>query len=137
MRDIRNRLLAAKVRPTLQRLEIAAILLTQKQHVSSKQLFQMVNKSFPKVARATIFNTINLFVEKGLLTPVETIGEQILYDSNSEPHHHIIDRKAERVVDIELPPGLEKQLAEFYQKEAKKCGFNIQKPISIKVSGYI
>ena len=57
-------------------------------------------KTCPTVSRATVYNTLNLLVEKGLLA-MQTIKEgSVVFDPNIEKHHHFVDNETGDVYDI-------------------------------------
>jgi len=59
-----------------------------------------VKPAFPMVSRATVYNTLNLFVEKGLLRRFALIGGRVVFDPNVERHHHVIDEETGKVYDL-------------------------------------
>ena len=66
----RKRLNAHGIVPTLQRLQIARVLLSRPQHLSAEQILGMVNRERGHVSKATVYNTLNLFARKGLIREV-------------------------------------------------------------------
>jgi len=58
------------IRPTSQRIDIAKVLLAKPQHLSAEQVFGQVNTNGELVSKATVYNTLNLFVDKGLIKEV-------------------------------------------------------------------
>jgi len=52
------------------------------------------------LSRATTYNTLNLFVEKGLLRQLDLAEGCIVFDPNTAPHHHLIDPDTKRIYDI-------------------------------------
>jgi Fur family iron response transcriptional regulator len=104
------------VAPTPQRLDIAELLLTRPQHLSAEQVLSTLRASRARVSKATIYNTLNLFCERGLLRTVEVDPARIYYDSTGEPHHHFYNVDTGELTDIpleaveltvrtDLPPG--------------------------------
>ncbi len=87
--------------PTHQRLVIAQALFSRKQHVSADQLLCLVNDQHEEVSKATIYNTLNLFEEKGLVRGVVVDPERVFYDTNTLPHHHFFDVESGILMDIE------------------------------------
>jgi Fur family iron response transcriptional regulator len=59
-----------------------------------------VRKRFPMISRATVYNTLNLFVEKGLLRSLVLAEGRVVYDPKVEPHHHFIDEHTGRISDL-------------------------------------
>ena len=100
------------IRPTQQRMEIALLLLAKPQHLSADQVLMSVNSHENLVSKATVYNTLNLFAEKGLIRQVIVEPSKVFYDSNTETHHHIYnedtgmlqDINADNIVIKNLPP---------------------------------
>ena len=76
------------ITPTAQRVEIAHIMLAAHQHLSADQVLARVNQGDQAVSKATVYNTLGLFAEKGLIRQVIVDPTKIFYDSNTKPHHH-------------------------------------------------
>lgn len=89
------------ITPTPQRVSIARILLARAQHLSADQLLETVNRDEPRVSKATVYNTLGLFLRKGLVRAVVVDPSKILYDSNTRSHHHFYDVKTGALLDIE------------------------------------
>lgn len=112
------RLAAHGVAPTPQRLEVAAALLSRPQHLSAEQILQAVNREEPRISKATVYNTLKLFCEKGLAREVNVDPERVFYDSMTGAHHHFYNADTGELTDIapgqvsfaqlpELPRGTE------------------------------
>ncbi len=100
MLSLDERLRQSGVQPSAQRLAIAAYVLDTGDHPSADEVWQRVKKTLPMVSRATVYNTLNLFVGKGLLRQVEVGGGRVLFDPRTEPHHHLIDDRTGKVYDV-------------------------------------
>jgi Fur family iron response transcriptional regulator len=104
--QIRNREEVAQVlrrhgiMPTHQRTEIAFILFTRREHLSADQILALVNSRFAEASKATVYNTLKLFVEKKLIRELVVDPAKIVYDPNTEPHHHLYDVATGRLTDI-------------------------------------
>lgn len=98
---IKSLLLAHVIRPTSQRVGIARILLSQPQHLSADQVLARVNKNEAIVSKATVYNTLNLFAEKGLIRQVIIEPGRVFYDSNTADHHHFYHEDTGLLQDIE------------------------------------
>jgi len=96
-----ERLKAAGVTPTQQRVEIAAILFARDQHMSADQVLALVNNTSPRVSKATIYNTLGLFAEKGLVREVIVDPTKVFYDSNTSNHHHFYNADTGHLADID------------------------------------
>jgi Fur family iron response transcriptional regulator len=87
--------------PTAQRVRIGRMVLTRAAHFSADQLHEQVNASGNHVSKATVYNTLGLFVEKGLLRQVLVDPSKVFYDSNMSPHHHFYDVDSGELQDID------------------------------------
>ena len=90
------------IMPTQQRLQIAAILFAEEQHLSAEVLMERVNRGSAKVSKATIYNTLGLFAAEGLIKEVHVDRSKVFYDSNTTPHHHFYDTSTGELIDIDL-----------------------------------
>jgi Fe2+ or Zn2+ uptake regulation protein len=86
--------------PTSQRVVIAEYVLRTEAHPSADQVWEAVQDRLPVLSRATVYNTLNLFVEKGLLRSFTlTEGKQV-FDPNVTNHHHFIDEETGAIHDV-------------------------------------
>lgn len=88
------------VTPTRQRIEIAAYLYQRPQHLSAEKILEGVNAGGHRVSRATVYNTMGLFTEKGLVREVLIDRERVFYDSNISEHHHVYDLDSGELHDV-------------------------------------
>lgn len=79
------------ISPTAQRVEVAAILLERTQHLSADQVLARVLDRDVAVSKATVYNTLGLFAERGLIREVMVDATKVFYDSNTTPHHHFFN----------------------------------------------
>ena len=89
------------IRPTSQRIDIARVLLAKPQHLSAEEIFNQVNKKDDLVSKATVYNTLNLFIDENLIRQVLVDSSYIFYDSNTEPHHHFYNEDTGLLQDID------------------------------------
>ncbi len=104
------------ISPTHQRVAIARVLFEGKCHLSADQLLDAVNSRGAKISKATIYNSLKLFVEKQMIRELIVDSAKIYYDSNTAPHHHFYDVDTGELTDFAaenvrvdgipaLPPG--------------------------------
>ena len=86
--------------PTAQRVAVAEYVLHTMEHPSADKVWAGVKENFPMISRATVYNTLNLFVEKGLLRALHLAPDSVLFDPNTERHHHFIDEATGQIYDI-------------------------------------
>jgi len=106
------------IRPTSQRVKVAEILLTSPRHLTAEQILVALREATGHVSKATVYNTLNLFVEQGLAREIHADPERCVYDSTMAPHHHFQNADTGEMTDIRpddlsfarlppLPPGTE------------------------------
>ncbi len=99
-RDPVTTLEAAGIQPSAQRVAIAKYVLATDEHPSADQVFERVREGFPMVSRATVYNTLNTFVKKGLLRELVLAEGKVVFDPKVEKHHHFIDESTGAIFDI-------------------------------------
>jgi Fur family iron response transcriptional regulator len=109
---------AHDINPTHQRIEIAYALFSRQEHLSADQVMTIVNDRHAETSKATVYNTLNLFLEKGLIREVIVDPSKVFYDPNTGPHHHLYEVDSGQLTDImaddvrieglpDLPKGME------------------------------
>ena len=86
--------------PTPQRLEIAEVLFEKPQHLSAEQIIERLRTGGSGVSKATVYNTLNLFSDRGLVRECLVDPERRFYDSNTQPHHHFYNVDTGHLIDI-------------------------------------
>jgi Fur family transcriptional regulator, iron response regulator len=89
------------VNPTHQRIEIANALFSRQEHLSADQILAIVNDRHSETSKATVYNTLNLFLEQRLIREVIVDPSKVFYDPNTEPHHHLYNIDTGELTDID------------------------------------
>lgn len=121
--DVLSLLKSHGVMPTPQRMEIAEALLDRAQHLSADQIMDRLRDAGSVVSKATVYNTLKLFSEKGLVKEVNVDPTRKFYDSTTHAHHHFYHVDSGRLSDIpadqvsimslpDLPEGTEQESVE-------------------------
>lgn len=92
---------AAGVKLTHQRLEILRELAEQCDHPDAEMIFSGVRQRVPTVSLDTVYRTLNLLVEHGLLSTLGPARERTRFDTNPHQHHHFVCVKCGRALDFE------------------------------------
>ena len=109
--------------PTPQRVQIASLLLERPQHLSADDIIDRLRRERKAVSKATVYNTLNLFAEKGLVKEVMVDPARKFYDSTTHPHHHFYNVDSGELSDIadefvkfsglpDMPAGTERESIE-------------------------
>jgi Fur family iron response transcriptional regulator len=109
-----ERLRAAGLRPTRQRLALAKLLYARgHRHVSAEELFNEAKSHRVNVSLATVYNALHDFTAKDLLREISIDSSSSYFDTNTGNHHHFYFENSGRLEDIEegqvsigaLPPA--------------------------------
>ncbi|WP_370679196.1 Fur family transcriptional regulator [Comamonas sp. GB3 AK4-5] len=100
--QLAQRLQRAGLQPTRQRLAIARVLLRQPTHMHADQVLQAARTHYPALSRATVYSTLPLLVQHGLLRALPLGLEHQVYDSRTDAHPHLLVEETGEVMD--LPP---------------------------------
>ena len=88
------------IQPSAQRLALADFVLATTAHPSADTVFEEVRARIPMISRATVYNTLNLFVRQGLLKQLVLSEGKVVFDPNVERHHHFIDEGTGAIHDV-------------------------------------
>ena len=122
---------AAGLRPTRQRVALAAILFGRgHRHIAAEELHEEAVAASVPVSLATIYNTLHQFTEAGLLREVAIAGARTYFDTNVSDHHHFFVEGENRLIDVEdpieiakippPPPGMEVTSVEVIVRVRRK-----------------
>lgn len=106
-------LAGARLRPTRQRVTLAALLIGdgQNRHVTAESLFDAAKAQGEAVSLATVYNTLRTFCDAGLMQEVTVDGSKSYFDTNTHDHPHfyweddarLTDAPADQLVISQLP----------------------------------
>lgn len=96
-----DRLRAAGLRPTRQRLALARLLFDGgDRHISAEQLHTEALSNNIRVSLATVYNTLHQFTDAGLLREIVVDAGRSYFDTNTTDHHHFFFEQTGRLCDI-------------------------------------
>ena len=118
---IENKCLAKGVKLTDQRRIIAKIMSESNDHPDVDELYNRVIKIDSKISIATVYRTVKLFEELGILTKHDFKGGKARYEKISEGHHdHLIDIKTGEIIEF-----LDEEIENLQNKVAAKYGYKL------------
>jgi Fe2+ or Zn2+ uptake regulation protein len=94
------------VKPSYQRLRILEYLMNKRDHPSVDTIFQALSGEIPTLSKTTIYNTLSLFTEKGIVTSLTIVNNELRYDFMNEPHAHFQCESCGIVIDIPVKKDL-------------------------------
>lgn len=90
------------INPSYHRLKILEYLRKQKTHPTVEMIYKDISKEIPTLSKTTIYNTLNLFLKKKIVSGLTIDENEVRYDFNISPHAHFKCVECERVYDIDL-----------------------------------
>ena len=119
---IEEKCLAKGVKLTEQRKIIAKVMSSSKDHPDVDELYKRVSNIDPKISIATVYRTIKLFAEVGIVTKHGFKGgEKARYEELSESHHdHLIDIKTGEIIEF-----VDDEIEKLQKKIAEKFGYDL------------
>lgn len=129
--QIMHELAARGLKPTEQRIRVASVLMSAPKHLTAEQILAAVQETGERVSKATVYNTLKVLAEHGLVRQIHLDPERSVYDSTRAPHHHFHDLETGELRDIhpddiqfsrfpQLPEGMEAEGIEVVIRLRKK-----------------
>lgn len=113
---------AKGLRMTDQRRTIAAVLETSEDHPDVEELYSRASGRDPKISIATVYRTVKLFEEAGIIDKLEFGDGRARYEDAERDHHdHLIDMHSGEVIEF-VDPDIEK----LQEKIAAKLGYKLK-----------
>ncbi len=114
-----------KLKATKTRLEIYNYLKSNYTHPSIFDIYKDVKKKLPGISYTTIYNVVNLLVEKGEVKQLSTFENKKRYDGNTSDHIHLICLKCGKIEDVSLDLVEIKNSVKDHGWEIKETALNI------------
>jgi Fur family transcriptional regulator, iron response regulator len=124
--EVEKLLLSKGVKPTPQRMVIAEFLVHTHSHPTADEVLEQVSNKLPcALSRATVYNTLNSLVQAGVIQEVFTEPGKTRYDANISDHHHFVDVKSGKILDVpgEMVPKLQDQLGGKFKVHSYQITF--------------
>jgi Fur family ferric uptake transcriptional regulator/Fur family peroxide stress response transcriptional regulator len=106
------------LRATSQRVVMHRLLRDSARHISAEDLLSEASEKLPGVSLPTVYATLELFEQLGIVRRVNGGGGTLLWDTRADAHHHMICRRCGRIEDISIPLDLERA-----RRSAARSGF--------------
>jgi len=101
MEQYKDMLLDYGIKPTLQRIMILDYLDKNHNHPTADMIFSDLHKQVPTLSKTTVYNTMDIFSEKGLVTVLTFTKTEWRYEINHNFHHHFYCKQCGRIYDVE------------------------------------
>ena len=118
---IEQKCIAKGVKLTEQRKIIAKVMSEANDHPDVDELYNRVSKIDSKISIATVYRTVKLFEEFGILAKHEFKGGKARYEQLNESHHdHLIDIKSGEIIEF-----VDQEIEKLQKKVAEKYGYDL------------
>ena len=118
---IEEKCISKGVKLTDQRRIIAKVMSEATDHPDVDELYKRVSKIDLKISIATVYRTVKLFEESGILTKHEFKGGKARYEELNEGHHdHLIDIKSGEIIEF-----IDDEIEKLQKKVAEKYGYTL------------
>ena len=118
---IEQKCIAKGVKLTDQRKIIAKVMSNSEDHPDVNELYLRVSKLDSKISIATVYRTVKLFEESGIVTKHDFKGGKARYEELSESHHdHLIDIKTGEIIEF-----VDDEIEKLQKKVADKYGYEL------------
>jgi Fe2+ or Zn2+ uptake regulation protein len=120
MDGIAERLRSHGIQPSPQRQAVAQALLESERHLGADEILARAREHLPTLSRATVYNSLHLFADRGLVRELALAEGRLLYDPHAERHHHFVDESTGEVRDVpweQVTVRLGKELAGHHVRE--------------------
>ena len=117
--NIERKCKAKGVKLTDQRKIIAKIMSEAQDHRDVNELYIRVSKIDPKISIATVYRTVKLFEEAGILIKHDFKTGKARYEINDD-HNHLIDIKTGEIIEF-----VDEEIEKLQKKIAEKYGYNL------------
>ena len=119
--DIENKCIQRGVRLTDQRKLVARIMSESADHPNVDELHKRVSKIDSKISIATVYRTVKLFEEAGIIAKHDFKGSKARYEQTSEDHHdHLIDVNTGEITEF-----INDDIERLQKKVAEKLGYKL------------
>ncbi len=99
--EVQDLLRAHGISPTRQRVALGCLLFARPDHFTAEDLYIRAREAGIRVSKATVYNTLGTFTERGLLREVVVDSSAKFYDSNLEPHQHLYNVDTGELTDLD------------------------------------
>ena len=118
---IEQKCISKGVKLTDQRKIIAKVMSESSDHPDVDELYNRVSKIDPKISIATVYRTVKLFEESGIVSKHDFKGNKSRYEQAPKEHHdHLIDVKTGEIIEF-----VNEDIEKLQNQVAEKLGYKL------------
>ena len=119
--SIENKCIKKGVRLTEQRKLVAQVMSNSEDHPDVDELHKRINKLDPKISIATVYRTVKLFEESGIVAKHDFKGNKARYEQSPQEHHdHLIDINTGEIIEF-----VNQDIEKLQKQVAEKLGYKL------------
>ncbi|MBR5844293.1 MAG: transcriptional repressor [Bacteroidaceae bacterium] len=119
---VKERLELHGIKPSMQRMAVMEYLMTHRTHPTAEMIFADLYPHMPTLSKATVYNTLNLLVERGVVRLITIEEKNARFDACMDPHIHFRCRDCGAILDVDveahwvpaMPEGVTVEMSETY-----------------------
>lgn len=91
------------IKPSIQRIAVMKYLMQNHIHPTVEDIYNSLHETIPTLSKTTIYNTLSLFVEAGVISSINIDEKNLRYDIVKSPHAHFKCKKCHTIIDLPVP----------------------------------
>lgn len=100
--DAREILVKHSISPSYHRISVLKYMLNNRTHPTAEMIYNELVDEIPTLSKTTVYNSLNLFEQKHIVSPLNVEPDTLRYDINTKPHIHFICVECGEIYDIDL-----------------------------------
>ncbi len=101
-KEINDLLISKGIKPTYHRILVYDFLQNNRIHPTAEEIYENISKTYSRLSKATIYNTLELFVQKKIIKALPLTNLEKHYDDRIDLHAHFICTKCKKIYDIPI-----------------------------------
>lgn len=119
--EVKNRLLKYDVKPSLHRMGIMEYLMENPIHPTVDKIYQELHPTIPTLSKTTVYNTLKLLEDHGVIQSILIDEKNIRYDANINLHAHFRCKSCEQIFDLHLDDTEIVKIKSLYDWDITEC----------------
>lgn len=117
------------IKPSFQRIKIYEFLMDNKEHPTVETIYNALNGQIPTLSKTTVYNTLKVFIEKGIAMAITIDDNEVRFDADIGVHGHFKCEKCHKIYDfnVSLGPGVSEELEDFEVRDQQMFFYGICK----------
>lgn len=88
------------IKPSHHRLKVLEYIIENRNHPNADMIYKALAVEIPTLSKTTVYNAVELFLEKGVVQPIMILHNELRYDADTSFHGHFHCRKCGNIVDF-------------------------------------